>query len=825
TSTLAAPTGGIVVPYTLGGNATLTSDYTGSAAPTGNITIAAGAKTGTLILSAKADSLTEADAENITVTLGTVMGATVTTGTATTTITDTSKALGTAEIALSATASSVDEGGAVTYTVTRGAAVPTGTTVVIPYTLAGTATSGTDYTRSESTGSLTIAAGATAASVTVTTIADNATEGTTPETVIMTLGTLPTGTTPATGQGGPITTSINDTSLTGVAQTLTLGTDKFTGSTFDAPLLFNAPTGTQILSLQTGDVLTGTAGTFDTLTGVMNAAATPSIANVEIINLSTTATNTLTASAITGSGVTISSDVLGGVTQTIQNLAAGVNLGFSGAGTLTTTLTDATGTADVMNLTLKGTTYTGGAGATYTNAGVEKLNIASSGSSANSVLLSNWSSATTANKSLITGTQNLELLDGTAAGNSFFDASFIDASGLVSAGKTLTLTSTVDRVARTMDTSNFVGVGTIKELIRDTGTTTYTNYQSGLTLEFAASSGTNHIATNLVATNAGLTGSTDVLNLKFTGVGGSGGVGGTTDATGVETLNILGTSTNATPGILTFKGTTTLAAGAVGKLSTIVIDPTSNQNVTFTGVVTADAINAAGLTKVLTVTTTGSQMAITGGSGADSITTGAFASVIDGGAGNDTISSLAATGVLAVNIKGGAGADAITLGLAQETVVFGNSTTWGDTITDFETLVGGSDDILNFSVSNGFAALKHGTSTGTTLTYDEGVGTVGGANDTLFVSTTAAATLTTAALLQANGTYGFTGEAVGDHTVLVVVNSVTAASIYDVVAGNADGLITTADTVTLIGTLSSIDAAAGDATTLTNWAVGNFSFV
>ena len=65
------------IPYTLGGNATLTADYTGSVATTGNIKIVAGALTGTLVLTAVPDAKTEG-AETVSVALGAAAAVTTT---------------------------------------------------------------------------------------------------------------------------------------------------------------------------------------------------------------------------------------------------------------------------------------------------------------------------------------------------------------------------------------------------------------------------------------------------------------------------------------------------------------------------------------------------------------------------------------------------------------------------------------------------------------------------------------------------------------------------------------------------------------------------
>ena len=65
------------IPYTLGGTATLTADYTGSVATTGNIKIVAGALTGTLVLTAVPDAKTEG-AETVSVALGAAAAVTTT---------------------------------------------------------------------------------------------------------------------------------------------------------------------------------------------------------------------------------------------------------------------------------------------------------------------------------------------------------------------------------------------------------------------------------------------------------------------------------------------------------------------------------------------------------------------------------------------------------------------------------------------------------------------------------------------------------------------------------------------------------------------------
>jgi hypothetical protein len=91
------------IPYTLGGNATLTADYTGSVATTGTIKIVAGSKTGALVLTAVSDVTTESVAETVTVTLGAVANVKLGVVTQSTTITDTSLTNSVNNIAVNAT--------------------------------------------------------------------------------------------------------------------------------------------------------------------------------------------------------------------------------------------------------------------------------------------------------------------------------------------------------------------------------------------------------------------------------------------------------------------------------------------------------------------------------------------------------------------------------------------------------------------------------------------------------------------------------------------------------------------------------------------------
>ena len=81
----------------------------------------------------------------------------------------------------------------------------------------------------------------------------------------------------------------------------TLGADRLTGTecddVFNALFIFNAPTGTNIPSLQTGDVADGGHG-FDTLNAYFNhsfgSTIAPTLSNIESINITDYGTSATT---------------------------------------------------------------------------------------------------------------------------------------------------------------------------------------------------------------------------------------------------------------------------------------------------------------------------------------------------------------------------------------------------------------------------------------------------------------------------------------------------------------------------------------------------
>ena len=171
-------TSALTANYTVGGTATNGTDYT--SIPT-SVTFAAGSSTATVTVDPTADTTVESD-ETVALTLASGTGYTVGTTTAVTgTITNDDFP----SITLAVSPSSVNEDGTtnLVYTFTRSGV--TTNPLTVNYTIGGTATLNTDYTRTGTTNTVTFAANSATATVTVDPTADTTIEPN--ETVILTL--------------------------------------------------------------------------------------------------------------------------------------------------------------------------------------------------------------------------------------------------------------------------------------------------------------------------------------------------------------------------------------------------------------------------------------------------------------------------------------------------------------------------------------------------------------------------------------------------------------------------------------------------------------
>ena len=369
----AAPTNGVmtvtqsaisttntVISYTVGGSATSGSDYT---ALSGTVTILAGATTATISIPVLDDAIVEGS-ETAAITLSgvtsgvAILGATVL---ATNTIADND----TATLTIANTTNGAETGPTPgTMTVTQSAVSSANT--VVSYSIGGTATSGSDYTALS--GTVTILAGATTATISIPVLNDALVEGS--ETVAITL------TAPTTGlitlSATVLATNIiadNDSATVSIANATngaeagpTVGTMTVTQTALSATntVLTYSVGGTAT----SGSDYTALSGTVTILAGNTTATIT-----IPVLNDLTVEGNETVAITLTGSSsglVTLSSTVLATntiadndtATVSIANTTNGTEAG-SAAGTMTVTQSAISSTDTVITYTVGGTATSG----------------------------------------------------------------------------------------------------------------------------------------------------------------------------------------------------------------------------------------------------------------------------------------------------------------------------------------------------------------------------------------------------------------------------------------------------------------------------------
>ena len=298
-----------------------------------------------------------------------------------------------AHIGLTASATSVDEGASIVYTITSdmiGRTQSEGFTV-IPYTLSGAGITSADVTQPLS-GSVTIPTGLTTATLTIDTIADHTTEGA--ENLVVTLG-MPSYGVIENGYAS-ITTIINDTSL-GTVPTISL-----TANTT------SANEGTSIVYTITSDTA-APAGGFVVPYSLSGMGITPAdfmqalSGSITIPQGSTTATFTLNVIADnTTEGAETFAMILG-----MPNSGVIAN----GYGSVTATINDTSVTNITPNLTIFGGTGTdtlmGGAGNdTIRDAGGSNTIDGGAGNDYIATNISYW------NTSLVNATTGTSLISG-----------------------------------------------------------------------------------------------------------------------------------------------------------------------------------------------------------------------------------------------------------------------------------------------------------------------------------------------------------------------------------------------------------------------------
>ncbi|MDD5216368.1 MAG: Calx-beta domain-containing protein, partial [Methylococcales bacterium] len=376
TSDVAAPVGGLVIPYQLGGSATNTADY--SIAPaTGTVTIPYGEKTGLLTFTTITDSVVEPP-ETITLTLTPISNATLNNATATTTIVDTNVVVEADKFFFSG-AASVNEGETAHYAISH--AVVTGSAITVPYTISGTATTGSDYTGASS-GTLTFNVGDTVKTIDLPIVADGIVEA--GESLTITLGNPSAGSI-ASGQS-TVSTTIFDTSATttGSTTTLTTNNDLVAGSTNNDLIIGYINANGTNSTLNLGDTVDGSSG-IDTLQLTIDGADAGSFpagvipTNIEIFSIKESGGVAGTYDFASISSETTVTNNLSGDDVTFNNLGSNTRLVIQGNGnnvTANTTFTMAS-TTDAVNLTLSN--GVNGGNVTRNQTGAASVTINSSG--------------------------------------------------------------------------------------------------------------------------------------------------------------------------------------------------------------------------------------------------------------------------------------------------------------------------------------------------------------------------------------------------------------------------------------------------------------
>jgi S-layer protein len=526
----------------------------------------------------------------------------------------------------------------------------------------------------------------------------------------------------------------------------TIGIDTLSGTSggdnFCAPPVFNTATGMLVSTLQTGDSANGGDGA-DILTAQLSATAattiSPTLTSIETLNVTdfATAAQTLSGNTITGATALNVSNSTNTNVFTATNLPNIVNHGVSNqiVGTTLSFATAATsGTTDAMTLSVNGLT---GAGTnvtltTGTTNGLETLTVNSSGTASSfsdiimngttlttvnvaatadltittsldaNVLTVNASTSTAATTLTATGGGNVTYTGGSGNDTITLGATYnnldtvnggmgTDTLGLTSAtigGTTANQTNVTnieglrgsDLLTTAITASHF---GAITAITLDTGSNGGSmTVGSGLALNMGARA-TDGNGTGTLGVTVSGTGTTDTLTITLNDCDQAGAV----TLTGAETVNLVSNldidgSAASGGGVNVFGAAFTLSDTAAAETLNI----SGTEDLTFTGAVTANTINASSFSQTLIMTATSlpSGVTITGGGGNDTLFGSAGADIINGGAGNDTVNA-------------GDGIDIVTGGTGADVFRINSLTAVNrDSFTDFDdTLTTG--DRLNFN--------------------------------------------------------------------------------------------------------------------------------
>ncbi|QFZ92723.2 Calx-beta domain-containing protein [Synechococcus elongatus PCC 11802] len=271
----------LTVAYTLAGTATNGSDFSQLS---GSVTFAAGSNTATVTLSPINDSLVEGD-ETVVLAIANNASYTIAPGqgSATVTIQDNdTPPVALPVISVIASDAIAAEGGSNTSTFTLSRTGSTTQALTVAYTLAGTATNGSDF--SQLSGSVTFAAGSSTATVTVNPLDDAVVEG--DETVVLAVANNPSYTI-APGQGSAtVTIQDNDTPPVALPVISVIASDAIAAEGGSNTGTFTlSRTGSTTQALTVAYTLAGTAtngSDFSQLSGSVTFAAGSSTATVTV---------------------------------------------------------------------------------------------------------------------------------------------------------------------------------------------------------------------------------------------------------------------------------------------------------------------------------------------------------------------------------------------------------------------------------------------------------------------------------------------------------------------------------------------------------------
>jgi len=668
------------------------------------------------------------------------------------TISGTGIASGATGYSLSASATSVAEGSAITYTVTANAAVTADTTLtynVIGSDNDGTVDKATGSDVDSQSGTVTIASGETTATFTVTAEADNTAEGLEGISVSVfdpdlnvigsakalisnnadletTVQNLTTGTDEAQGGGGKDTIG----AAIGTNQTIASGT------TFNPGDVIDGKNGSDTLKLSIAGTHTGadkshTGVTVDNVETIeVNNFETS--ANGDIVNMSLmTGVTSLGLASSSSTGATVFTGVNAIADAFVKNGSADMTVTYAAAASA--------GLTDVQNLTVSGTSA-----GTVTIAGVETINLIAGAVKATllDVVTTSATAATISGGTKLTVTNALEnsllSIDGSASTGGF-DIQVAPAATLaVTGGSGDDTVNVAGNFAVTITLDGGDGTDTLE--ISDASDLTVTtvagisNFEtlsaigndtddydadliSGITKLVAASAAAANDVTfkNVTAANSDVLvtgtegviltlkvdGAADSVDLEYRSALGAGlTVTGQTNVTQFETVNITngspvgaintGAVTNASTTAMTFKGSQGITLGTSS--STVLSSVDASGMTGTTGLTMTDNAGTVLFPSTIIGSPNGADTLI-GGSAADTISGGGGIDTISGAQGGDTIKGEAGNDI----IDGGAGVDNIDGGAGNDQINVSNDTDF-ISLASPETVDGGAGtDTLSFT--------------------------------------------------------------------------------------------------------------------------------